>query len=42
MTATSSAHQRLDGHLSFCSLHPYDHHLVLGGSAGLYACEVSS
>ncbi|MEU6254465.1 NB-ARC domain-containing protein [Streptomyces sp. NPDC047043] len=31
---------RVDNHLSSCSFHPHDGRVVLGGSAGLYLCEV--
>jgi hypothetical protein len=41
-TAVEVCRLRVDGHLSSCSFHPFEHRLVLGGSAGLYACEVSS
>lgn len=40
-TAVEVCRLRVDGHLSACSFHPYGHRVVLGGSAGLYACEIS-
>ncbi|MFE3410126.1 WD40 repeat domain-containing protein [Streptomyces mirabilis] len=41
-TAVEVCRLRVDGHLSACSFHPYGHRVVLGGSAGLCACEISS
>ncbi|WP_033286346.1 NB-ARC domain-containing protein [Streptomyces sp. NRRL F-525] len=32
---------RVDNHLSSCAFHPHDDRVVLGGSAGLYLCEIS-
>ncbi|MEV7324589.1 hypothetical protein [Streptomyces sp. NPDC093970] len=32
---------RVDNLLSSCAFHPHDDRVVLGGSAGLYLCEIS-
>ncbi|MFJ8177912.1 NB-ARC domain-containing protein [Streptomyces sp. NPDC094469] len=37
---TAMCRLRVDNHLSSCSFHPHDDRVALGGSAGLYLCEV--
>ncbi len=38
---TGPCRLRVDNHLSSCAFHPHDDRVVLGGSAGLYLCEIS-